>query len=257
MLEIQKLTKKYKRVPVVNEVNFTVKPGEILGYLGPNGAGKTTTIKMLTGLIEPSAGTIRYKGKNIHEGKNMLDLKKEVGYIPEQSYIYKHLSAFEYLQLVGRLRCIPEKVLLEKIEGLMEQFDLSREMHNPVSSYSKGMTQKVLLASALLHDPNVLILDEPLSGLDVTFTLVIKDLLAILAKAGKIIVYSSHRLEIIEKVCSTVIILDKGKIVAHNSMEKLREMMNLPSLESIFNELVREENSRTTADAIYTISRSG
>src|SRR4030042_4280979 len=160
MLELRGITKKYAIFPVVKDLSFTVQPGEILGYLGPNGAGKTTTIKMLAGLLEPTEGEILLDGKNIK--KDMTAYKERVGEVPEHSEIYPHLSAQEYLLMVGRLRRLPEGPLREKIENLMTLFELDKDMMSPISSYSKGMRQKVLISAALLHNPDILLFDEPL-----------------------------------------------------------------------------------------------
>jgi ABC-2 type transport system ATP-binding protein len=248
MLELRGITKKYQVFPAVNDVSFEVKPSEILGYLGPNGAGKTTTIRMLAGLLEPTEGSIYYSGKNIKG--NLYEYKKRIGYVPEEAEIYPHLSAYDYLLMVGRLRDIPEKILNEKIERFMSLFSLTEDMHSAISSYSKGMVQKVLLASALLHNPDILLLDEPLSGLDVETSLIIRDLVRKLSQEGKIIFYCSHILEVVEKVCSKVIIIHKGKIVANDSVENLRNLMRLPSLEKIFSQLVVREDSEKIADDV-------
>ncbi len=248
MLELKEVTKKYTVFPAVDKVSFTVKPSEIVGYLGPNGAGKTTTIKMLAGLLEPTGGKIYFQGKKIKN--DLYTYKKRLGYVPEQSEIYPHLSAYEYLLMVGRLRLVPEKTLKPKIRKLLELFDLSMEMDMAISSFSKGMIQKVLIISALLHDPDILLLDEPLSGLDVTTSLVIKDTLAMLADKGKLIIYSSHILEVVEKICSRVVIIHKGRILADDSIDNLRSLMKLPSLEKIFSQLVVKEDTKATARGI-------
>ena len=248
MLELKEVTKKYITIPAVDKVSFTVKPSEIVGYLGPNGAGKTTTIKMLAGLLEPTGGNIYFQGKTIKN--DLYTYKKRLGYVPEQSEIYPHLSAYEYLLMVGRLRQIPEKTLKSKIRKLLDLFNLSLEMDMAISSFSKGMIQKVLISSALLHDPDILLLDEPLSGLDVTTSLVIKDTLAMLADEGKLIIYSSHILEVVEKICSRVIIIHKGRILADDSIDNLRSLMKLPSLEEIFSQLVVKEDTKATARGI-------
>jgi len=255
MLELRKITKKYHVFPAVDGVSFTVKPSEILGYLGPNGAGKTTTIKILAGLLEQTEGQIFYKDENIKN--DMYSFKKRIGYVPEQSEIYPHLSAYDYLLLVGRLRRLPEELLHKKIGRFMELFSLSSDKHSAISSYSKGMVQKVLIASALLHNPDILLLDEPLSGLDVTTGLIIKDLVQELSKEGKIIIYSSHILEIVEKVCSRVIIIHKGRIVADDSVDHLRDLMHLPSLEVIFGQLVEQENTAAIAKGVSETMRLG
>jgi ABC-2 type transport system ATP-binding protein len=256
MLEVRNLTKKYHRIPVVKSVNFKVQRGEILGYLGPNGAGKSTTVKILAGLVEPTSGEIFFDGQKI--ATTSVDYKKRIGYLPEQNDLYAHLSGCEYLQLVGRLRHIPEEALEKKITGLMEQFGIGLDMHLSISSYSKGMKQKVLVASALLHNPDILLLDEPLSGLDITTTMVFKDILKQLAQMGKIVIYSSHILEVVEKICTRVIIINKGTIVANDSVDSLSRLMSLPSLESIFNELVHQEDTLEVADnIIQLISNTG
>jgi|Deesub1362B_J571_1020462.scaffolds.fasta_scaffold00002_458 ABC-2 type transport system ATP-binding protein len=245
MLELKNLSKRYGVIRAVDEVSFRVKPGEILGYLGPNGAGKTTTINILAGLLEPTSGSIFYQGEDVR--RKMTAFKKIIGYVPEEPAVYPHLSAFEYLELVGRLRCLPEKLLEKKITGLLDVFQLSTDMYSPISTYSKGMTQKVLLAAALLHNPEVLLLDEPLAGLDVATSLVIKDLLKELAKQGKITIFSSHILEVVEKICSRVIIIHQGKIVADDKVANLRSLMKLPSLEAVFSQLVVKENPEEKA----------
>ena len=254
MLEVRGLTKRYSRVPVVHGVSFEARPGEVTGYLGPNGAGKSTTVKMLTGLIHPSAGEICYRGVPVHA--DLVGYKRRVGYVPEDPHLYPYMSGREYLQLVGRLRCISEKALNSKIDDLLALFGLARHGNAALTSYSKGMRQKVLLASALLHNPEVLILDEPLSGLDVTSTLVVRSLIQALAREGRCVLFSSHILEVVEKVCSKVVILHRGRIVADDSVERLRSLMDLPSLEHVFASLViQEDTERTALDIVEVVKR--
>ena len=254
MLELKGITKKYNVFPAVDNVSFRIEPGEILGYLGPNGAGKTTTIKMLTGLLEPTAGDIFFQGKKIKN--NMVEYKKKIGYVPEEPDIYPHLSAYDYLLMVGRLRQIPEKALKANIERFMGLLNLSLEMESSISSYSKGMVQKVLLAAALLHDPEILFLDEPLSGLDVETSLIIKGLVKQLSEEGKIIFYCSHVLEVVEKVCSRVIIIHKGKILTDDSVENLRHLMKVPSLEEIFSQLVIQQDTEKISREIVNVMKN-
>jgi ABC-2 type transport system ATP-binding protein len=248
MLELQGISKKFSAITVVNDVSFSVAPGEVLGYLGPNGAGKTTTIKMLAGLLEPTRGRILFHGLDVRS--DIHAYKKRLGYVPEQSEIYPHLSAYDYLSMVGRLRGLPERTLKDKVIEFLRIFELDEDMHGPISSYSKGMRQKVLITAAILHNPAILLLDEPMSGLDVTTSLVIRDLIHRLAREEKIIIYSSHVLEVTEKVCSKVIILHRGNIVANDSVDNLRHLMKLPSLAEIFNELVIHEDTSVVADRI-------
>lgn len=245
MLELKHVSKSFMSFPVVKDVSFTVKPGEVLGYLGANGAGKSTTIKMLAGLLVPSRGEILFEGLNIRSDPHAF--KSRLGYVPEQSEIYPHLSASDYLHMVGRLRGIGEGSLQGRVRAFLRIFDLEQEMDGPIASFSKGMRQKVLLASALLHDPEILLLDEPLSGLDVTTGLIVRDLIRRLAAAGKIVIYSSHVLEVTEKICTKVIILHKGEVVADDSVENLRRLMRLPSLADIFSQLVLKEDTDSAA----------
>jgi ABC-2 type transport system ATP-binding protein len=253
MIELQGVSKNFSAFTVVNNVSFSVRPGEVLGYLGPNGAGKTTTIKMLAGLLEPTKGEIFIDGRNIRS--DIQAYKRRLGYVPEQSEIYPHLSAYDYLIMVGRLRGLVEKNLKKKVPEFLRIFDLDQDMDAPISSYSKGMRQKVLLTAALLHNPDILLLDEPMSGLDVTTSLVIRNLIQGLARENKIIIYSSHVLEVTEKICSKVIILHKGNIVANDSVENLRHLMNLPSLAEIFDQLVAHEDTAVMAGRIVDAMR--
>jgi ABC-2 type transport system ATP-binding protein len=254
MLELCRITKKYNVFPAVDRVSFMVSPGEVLGYLGPNGAGKSTTIKILAGLLEPTSGEIYFQGADIR--KDPVGFKRRLGYVPEQSEIYPHLSGLEYLLLVGRLRGLPEARLWEKARAFLRVFDLDEDRDAPVGAYSKGMRQKVLISAALLHDPDVLLLDEPLSGLDVTTGLILRDLVRNLATAKKIIIYSSHVLEVTEKLCTKVIILHKGRVVANDSVDNLRSLMHLPSLVEIFSQLVAQEDTEAIARDLVEVMRT-
>jgi ABC-2 type transport system ATP-binding protein len=254
MLEVCSLTKRFNGIPVVEDVSFTVKPGEILGYVGPNGAGKSTTVKMIIGLLEPSEGQIRFQGRSVIE--DLAGFQSRIGYVPEEPHLYPHLSGREYLQLAGRLRGIPRTILESKIDEFLRLFSLWEDRHCSVSAYSKGMRQKVLLSAALLHNPDLLILDEPLSGLDVTTALVLRDLMAGLAARGRMILYSSHVLDVLEKVCARVLILCKGRVVAHDTIEHLRESMQESSLEGIFGQLTREQDHRAVAEHILEVMRA-
>jgi ABC-2 type transport system ATP-binding protein len=253
MLEARSLTKYYNHIPAVREVSFQIKPGDILGYLGPNGAGKSTTVKMLTGIIEPSEGQIFFNGRSVYE--DFTAFQRRIGYVPEEPHLYPHLSGREYLQLVGRLRGMPRAILEPKIDAFLKLFSLSIDAYAPLSSYSKGMRQKILLSAALLHNPDILILDEPFSGLDVTSAMVVRSLLRALAAEGKIIFCSSHVLEVVEKVCSTVLILRKGQVVAYDSIHRLREIMNQQSLEGVFAQLAEVEDGETVAHRIIEAMR--
>lgn len=247
MLEAVGLTKRYLRQAVVNAVSFRVAPGEVLGYLGPNGSGKSTTVKMIVGLIEPSEGKALYRGRNIRE--DMKWFQSLLGYVPEEPHVYPYLTGREFLQLTGRLRGMEERALNEKIDAMLNLLSLYERRHGAIASYSKGMKQKILITAALLHDPEVVIFDEPLSGLDVTTAMVFKNLVRALSARGKVILYSSHVLEVVEKICTKVLILRQGAVAAYDSVAELRRLMASPSLEDIFAQLaVQEDTEKVAAD---------
>lgn len=245
MLEARQLTKYYGAARAVADISFHIEPGEVLGCLGPNGSGKSTTVKMLTGLLEPTRGEVLYRGTRIRD--DLAGYKKQVGYIPEEPNLYPYLSGLEYLQMVGSLREIESQTLNNRIGTLLDLFSLNDQRHSTLGSYSKGMRQKILIITALLHDPEILIFDEPLSGLDVTSALIFRNLVLELARAGKTVLYSSHVLEAVEKVCSRVMIIYRGRLIADNSAERLRQIMSAPSLEQVFSELVQQTNTESVA----------
>ncbi len=255
MLEIKGLTKCYTRLPAVDSVTFTLHPGEVTAYLGPNGSGKSTTMKMLVGLLPPTQGGIYYKGRDIN--LHSVEFKRRLGYVPEEPQLYPYLSGWDYLLLVGRLRSIPEQLLKEKIEHLLQLFSIHRHRHALCASYSRGMRQKILISAALLHDPEVLIFDEPLSGLDITSALLFRNLLKLLAEEGKIILYSSHVLEVVERLAQRIIILHKGRVVADDSVDNLRELTQKPSLEGIFSQLVSHDDTEGAAREIIETMQLG
>ncbi len=245
MLEIHHVTKRYRNIPVVDDVSFSVRPGEVTGYLGPNGSGKSTTVKIATMLIEPTGGKVLLDGRDIRE--DPVGFKRRLGYVPEEAILYSYLSGLEYLQLMGCLRGIPTALTDRRANDLLELFSLHAYRHSPISAYSKGMKQRVLIAAALLHDPDLLILDEPLSGIDVTSAQLFRHLLNELARKGKTILYISHVLEVVERVCARVVITYRGRIMAADSVERLRDLMNAPSLEEIFSQLVEQRDLESVA----------
>jgi ABC-2 type transport system ATP-binding protein len=240
MLEVTGLTKTYGGVLAVKDLSFTARRGQVIGFLGPNGSGKSTSIRVLTGLLRATRGRVCWNGVDIQS--QLLDYQARLGYVPEEPHLYQYLTAPEYLQLVGGLRDLPRETVTRRIDRYLELFHLDTDRYAPLSSFSKGMRQKVLIAAALLHDPDVVVLDEPCSGLDVASTLVLRTMVRSLAERGKVIVYSSHVLDMVEKVCSEVLILHEGRVVAHDSVDRLRELQHAASLEQVFKQLAVEEN---------------
>jgi len=252
-LEARHLTKYYSAIPAIRDVSFTLEPGSILGLLGPNGSGKSTTVSLLTGLREPSAGQIWFDGRNIAE--RLVEYRARVGYVPEEAHLYTFLSAREHLELIGRLRRLPAHLLAHKITTLLDLFGLTSAADQPMSGYSKGMKQKVLLIAALLHDPDLLILDEPESGLDLTAGLVLRHLIPILAARGKTILYCSHVLDHVERLCADVVVLHHGGIVAQGPVSQLRAMTERnSSLEEVIAQLVTSVDPARTAGEIADVS---
>jgi ABC-2 type transport system ATP-binding protein len=253
MLELANVSRSYRSIPAVEDVSFVLKAGEVLGYLGPNGSGKSTTVKMVMGMIRPTKGKILFAGQNIHD--DLASYRTQLGYVPEEAQLYTHLSGLEYLQLVGRLRGIEERVLDYKARTLLQLLSLEAAQYAALSDYSKGMKQRVLIAAALLHDPQLLVFDEPLSGLDTISARLFKDLLILLSGEGKAVLYISHVLEVVERVCSRVIVLAKGKVVADAPPGDLIRLTSLPTLESVFAELVKQTNTEQVARDVVDVMK--
>jgi ABC-2 type transport system ATP-binding protein len=253
MLEVRNLYKRYSGIPAVECVSFIARAGEVTGYLGANGSGKSTTMKLATGLIEPTSGDIFFEGRSIKE--DPMAYRQRLGYVPEEPYLYTHLSGLEYLVMVAQLRDMDRHSANERIHGLLRLFGIHGDRDVAMSSYSKGMRQKILLSAALMHNPDLILLDEPFSGLDVGSSLIFRSLIKELATRGKIVLFSSHELETVERVCSHVVILHRGRVVADDSIERLRVLMALPTLEEIFSQLAVEQDSeaisREIADLIH------
>ncbi|HUA93637.1 MAG TPA: ABC transporter ATP-binding protein [Terracidiphilus sp.] len=254
MLELEHLFKSFRTIPAVQDVSFRVAPGEIVGFLGPNGAGKSTTVKIITGMLRPNEGWVRFEGRDIRD--DLVGFRAALGYVPEEAQLYTYLSGLEYLQLVGRLRGLPEPLIEAKATGLLRLLQLESWQYSPISSYSKGMRQRVLIAAALLHDPKLLIFDEPLSGLDVVSARLFKDLLELLAAQGKAILYISHVLEVVEQVCRRVIVIAKGRVLADAPPSDLTRLMSLPNLESVFAQLVQQQDTTVVAQQIVEVMQT-
>jgi ABC-2 type transport system ATP-binding protein len=240
MLDVDEVWKSYRGVPAVRALTLHAAAGSVVGLLGPNGSGKSTTVRMIVGLLRPNRGRIRWRGVDIQQ--QLLAYQQIVGYIPEDPRLYGYLSASEYLELVGGLRGIPRSTLTRRINRYLEIFDLDTDRHAPLSAFSKGMRQKVLIAAALIHDPELVVLDEPNSGLDVAATLVLRSLVATLAERGKAIIYSSHMLDAVEKVCQEVVILRSGSAIASTSVARLRELTESTTLEEAFTNVAIDQD---------------
>jgi ABC-2 type transport system ATP-binding protein len=251
MLELSHVSKSYRSIPAVEDVSFVLKEGEVLGYLGPNGSGKSTTVKMIIGLIQPTKGKVLFAGKKIHD--DLASYRAQLGYVPEEAQVYTHLSGLEYLQLVGRLRGMQEALIDCKARALLQLLSLEGAQYSSLSDYSKGMKQRVLIAAALLHDPKLIVLDEPLSGLDAVSARLFKDLLMLLAREGKAVLYISHVLEVVERVCDRVIVLARGKVVADAAPRDLTKLMELPTLESVFAQLVQQTDTERVARDMVSV----
>jgi ABC-2 type transport system ATP-binding protein len=228
----QGLGKMYGTHVAVNNLNLAVRPGEILGFLGPNGAGKTTTIKMLTGLLKPTAGTAAILGHDIQ--RDAVAAKAQFGYVPDTPNLYGKLSGWEFLRFIARLYRVPPQQAEHRAGELLRLFDLTSAASDLIEGYSHGMQQKMAMAGALVHDPKVLFLDEPTVGLDPKSARLVKDLLVQLRNLGTAVFFSTHILEIAERMCDRVVIIDKGNVVAAGTMDELRALRGQGSLEDIF-----------------------
>jgi ABC-2 type transport system ATP-binding protein len=250
--EARLLTKYYSGIPALRGLSLTMEPGAIVGLLGPNGSGKSTTISIVTGLREPSTGQVFFDGRNIAE--NPFEYKARLGYVPEEAHLYTFLSGREQLELVGRLRRIPASLRDRKIGALLDLFGLARAADQSIAGYSKGMRQKILIAAALLHDPDLIILDEPESGLDFSASLMLRHLIGILAARGKMILYSSHVLDYVERLCAEVIVLNRGNVVAEGPVHQLRALMQSEaSLEGLVSQLITTVDPQRAAQDIADI----
>jgi ABC-2 type transport system ATP-binding protein len=240
-IEVENLIFRYHLKEALHTISFKIESGEVVGLLGPNGAGKSTTLKILTGILSPGEGVVRIQGFRMPD--QSIEAKRIIGYMPESADLYESLTAQEYLELIGRLREIEEKPLKQKIAVLLEILDVAKQRFDRLSTFSKGMRQKVLVAAALLHNPSVLLLDEPLTGLDVRSSLIVKDLIQELAREGKTILYSSHVLDVVERVCNRVLIIHEGNLIADGTMDALKEQTKEGTLEDVFRQLTHTEDS--------------
>lgn len=251
ILRLRDLRMRFGSHQVLQGIDLDVYRGQIIGYIGPNGAGKSTTLKIMLGLIEGYEGTVEIFGENIAEGD--VSYKRRIGYVPENAEVYDNLTAAEYLTFVGELYGMSRKEAEEKALALLTQFEMEDVFHQRISSFSKGMRQKVILVSSMLHNPDLIFLDEPLSGLDANSVMIIKDIMEQLKEQGKTIVYSSHMMDIVERISNRIILLVNGKIAADGTFEELKEQNKEGSLEGIFNQLTGFDVHKETAEKFVQI----
>jgi len=247
----RELTKSYDGFEAVKGVSLTIPRGQICGYLGPNGAGKTTTVKMATGMLRPSSGSAIIEGHDVTT--EPLEAKRLIGLVPETGALYENLTPREYLALVGRLYHLDRDEVHEKAATFLRLFGIGEFSDRVMASFSRGMKQKVVISAALMHNPSVLFLDEPLSGLDANTVLVFKELVKDLASQGRTVFYCSHILEVVERVCDRVVILNQGRIIADGKVEELKDLTKQGSLEDVFSELT---SSGDTAEIVRALSES-
>ena len=240
IISIRNLYKSYGSKQVLNNITIDILPGQVIGYIGPNGAGKSTTVKILCGLISDFSGQVTIKGMDIKQ--NQVAVKSIIGYVPEMAELYDVLTPNEFLTLVGALYNLPPAVVSERAEGMLEAFGLAGNMNQRMDTFSKGMKQKVLITSGLLHNPDIIILDEPLSGLDANSVIIVKELISKLADSGKTIFYSSHMMDIVEKVSDRIILINEGSVVADGTFEELKQKQGDNSLEQIFSRRTASES---------------
>ncbi|ERJ12026.1 ABC transporter ATP-binding protein [Haloplasma contractile] len=253
-ISIKELHKNFGDNKVLNGIDLEVKQGEIIGYIGPNGAGKSTTVKLILGLIDDYEGEVKILGKDI---KGDVDYKRKIGYVPEAADIYDNLTAREYLTFVGELYGMSIELVDKKAFALMDLFGIKDVYDSRMSSFSKGMKQKVLIVSSIIHNPDILFLDEPLSGLDANSVMVVKELLAKQALKGKTIFYSSHIMDVVERISNRIIIINNGKVLADGSFDDLKRESKEGSLEEIFNELTGFKQHKEIAEQMMAIIEEG
>lgn len=247
IISIRNLRKNYGEKQVLKGINLEIYPGQVIGYIGPNGAGKSTTVKVLTGLISDFEGEVLFEGKRIQD--DVTAIKSQIGYVPENAEIYDVLTPLEYLDFIGKLYGMDEDQIATRAQKLLTAFGIGTNANQRMDTFSKGMRQKVLLISGIIHNPKIIILDEPLSGLDANAVIMVKELIALLAKEGKTIFYCSHMMDVVEKVSDRILLISNGEIIADGSFEELKAGGN-QTLENIFAKLTGKEESNKEANDV-------
>ena len=250
IISIKNLWKSYGDKSVLKGIDLDIYPGQVIGYIGPNGAGKSTTVKILCGLISDYQGQVFVKGMELKE--NALAVKSNIGYIPELAELYDVLTPIEFLTLVAELYSLDATVAQERMGKMLAAFGLQGNMNDRMDTFSKGMKQKVLITSGLLHNPDIIILDEPLSGLDANSVIIIKELISKLAKEGKTIFYCSHMMDVVEKVSDRIVLIDGGTVIANGTFDELQQQQGNDSLEKIFAHLTAKDSLSGAADQLMS-----
>jgi ABC-2 type transport system ATP-binding protein len=246
IITLRGLTKNFDKKEVLRGIDLDVQHGQVIGYIGPNGAGKTTTVKILIGMLLEFEGEARVCGYSVQE--HPLEVKQRIGYVPESAALYDSLTPMEYLRFIGRLYGMAEATIEQRARTMLTLFDLGEELEQRMATFSKGMRQKVLIVAGMMHNPDVLFLDEPLSGLDANSAVTVKEIVARLAQRGKTIFYCSHVMDVVERVCDRIIIINEGRIVADGSFEELQGMDMHASLERIFTRLTSTGGQESLAE---------
>lgn len=248
VISLRNLVKQYGEKQVLKGINLNICRGQVIGYIGPNGAGKSTTVKILCGLISDYEGDVIVDGINLRV--DPVAVKSRIGYVPELAELYDVLTPAEFLGFMAELYNLPKEMAEERIEKMLTAFGLEANMHQRIDTFSKGMRQKVLISSALLHNPDIIIMDEPLSGLDANSVIIVKDLISKLARDGKTIFYCSHMMDVVEKVSDRIVLINEGTVVADGSFEDLKNQQGNQSLEKIFAHLTAKESLSDAADQL-------
>lgn len=255
VITLQSLKKQYNGMYVLKGIDLSVNAGQVVGYIGPNGAGKSTTIKIICGMLPDFEGDVSVLGMDIR--KNPLEIKQRIGYIPELASIYDSLTPTEYLRFIGKLYSLPDVVIEAKSSEMLRLFELDTRANDRMTTFSKGMKQKVLLISGLMHNPEIIFLDEPLSGLDANAVILVKEILTQLKNSGRTIFYSSHIMDVVEKISDRIIIIDKGAVVADGNFADLQAQAHQGSLETIFTTLtIGEQQTNNTAKEFIDVLNS-
>ncbi|MES2332880.1 MAG: ABC transporter ATP-binding protein [Bacteroidota bacterium] len=248
IISLKNVYKSYGAKQVLKGINLDIYPGQVIGYIGPNGAGKSTTVKILCGLISDYEGEVSIEGINLKQ--DPIAVKTKIGYVPELAELYDVLTPAEFLGFMGELYNMPKELATDRITKMLAAFGLEANMHQRMDTFSKGMRQKVLISSGLLHNPDIIILDEPLSGLDANSVIIVKDLISKLAKDGKTIFYCSHMMDVVEKVSDRIVLINEGTVIADGSFEELQQQQGNQSLEKIFAHMTSKESLSDAADQL-------